>query len=204
MICYKTLFILLSFTVVTHAAYNYYFEKKKKPKREIHDAIMFSYDAECLTTSKYSRCKVTKSMDRLLYYLNQPKYNLDVCMYVLTNVELTKTLIALNYRGIKIRIIADADMAYAPGSNIRKFSKCGIPVRWMKSTNLMHHKFCLIDTLSQNTDVTPLLMVGSLNWTNQALCGNNENCLITSQEQLIKKYQAEFDKLWDLFKPIVE
>ncbi|KAF9412285.1 hypothetical protein HW555_009176 [Spodoptera exigua] len=100
--------------------------------------------------SKFSRCMISASMDRLLHYLSQPRYNLDICMYVWSNQDITNIIMKLHYRGVKLRVIVDADMAFAPGSNIRKLEKQRIPVRWMKSTNLMHHKFCLIDTLSED------------------------------------------------------
>ncbi|CAB3259186.1 unnamed protein product [Arctia plantaginis] len=95
-------------------------------------------------------------------------------------------------------------MAFSTGSGIKRLAKQGIPVRWMKSTNLMHHKFCLADTLSDNNCVTPFIMTGSLNWTNQALYGNYENYLVTTQEEVVQQYKAEFERLWILFKPIVD
>lgn len=203
----KTLFILLSFAFVTRATYHYFTKKKKEEKckqKEILEVIMLSYGAEEMKKSKYSRCMISKSMDRILYHLNQPRYNLDICMYVWTNMDITNAILKLHYRGVKIRVIIDADMAFLGGSAIRKIEKQRIPVRWMKSTNLMHHKFCLADTLSEHPLLTPFVMTGSLNWTNQALCGNFENCLVTSQKELVAGYQKEFERLWVLFKPIVE
>lgn len=202
----KTLFMLISFAFATHLTYNYLTRKKKEEKhktKEIHEVIMFSYAAEETKKSKYSRCMISKSMDRLLYYLNQPQYNLDICMYVWTNMDVTNAILKLHARGVKIRVIVDADMAFSGGSGIRRLEKQRIPVRWMKSTNLMHHKFCLGDTLSVSPLVTPFVMAGSLNWTNQALCGNFEDCLVTSQKELVEQYQKEFERLWVLFKPIV-
>lgn len=201
---YQTLMTLLSLAIVSHAAYNYLVKKKKRRNdNEIHEVLMFSYGVEEIKKSKYSRCMITKSMDRLLHYLSLPKYKFDVCMYVLTNTDITNALLKLHYRSVKIRIIVDADMAFSCGSGIKKLIRHGIPVRWIKSTNLMHHKFCLADTQCTNGQVTPFLMTGSLNWTNQALCGNYEDYLVTSQKELVQQYQDEFERLWILFKPIV-
>lgn len=202
----QTLFMVLSFAFFAHATYKYLVKKKKEEteKEEINEVIMFSYGAEELRTSPHSRCKISKSMDRILHYLSKPKYSLDICMYVWSNQDITNIIMKLHFRGVKIRVIVDADMAFAPGSNIRKLEKKNIPVRWMKSTNLMHHKFCVIDTLSEDPNTTPFVMSGSLNWTNQALWGNYEDCLVTSQKKLVEQFQMEFERLWILFKPIVD
>lgn len=203
----KTLFMLLSFAFATRVTYKYLTNKRKKnvecKAKEIQEVIMFSYGVDEIKRSKYSRCMITKSMDRLLYYLNQPQHNLDICMYVWTNLDITNAIIKLHYRGVKIRVILDADMAFSAGSSMRRLEKQHIPVRWMKSTNLMHHKFCLADTLNENSDFPSFVMTGSLNWTNQALCGNFEDCLVTSQKELVEQYKKEFERLWILFKPIV-
>ncbi|CAG9575513.1 unnamed protein product [Danaus chrysippus] len=100
----------------------------------------------------------------------------------------------------------DADMAFTNGSSLRRLEKQGIPVRWMKSTNLMHHKFCIIDNIygHLNPALEPFVIMGSLNWTNQAVNGNWEDVTVTSQEEIVTQFQTEFDRLWLQFKPIVD
>lgn len=204
----KVLLISTSLAIFTHWAYEFFTKKKKNHElKEIHEVIMFSNDAIKLKKSKFSRCVITAGMERLLYHLNSARYSMDICMYVLTNLDIANILLKLHYRGVKIRVIIDADMAFSSGSNVRKLEKQGIPVRWMKSTNLMHHKFSLLDATvddAEVADVTPLVMMGSLNWTNQALNGNWEDVAVTSQEELVRQYKAEFERLWILFRPIVD
>lgn len=196
---------LVSLAFTSHYLYNYYQKKQKREKtrEEIHDVIMFEYMEGEFRQSKHSRCKITHSMDKLLKYLDSARYTLDICMYVMTNMDLANAVLKLHYRGVKVRIIIDADMAYTQGSSIRRLEKQGIAVRWLKSTRLMHHKFFLIDALSEDVRVTPLVMTGSLNWTNQALYGNWEDVIVTSQDVLVKQYKARFEKLWNEFKPVV-
>ena len=55
----------------------------------------------------------------------------------------------------------------------------------------MHHKFALIDG--------KYLVNGSFNWTRQAVTGNNENVLITSDNNLVNAFKMEFNKLWKQF-----
>lgn len=203
-LCTKILLPVFTLIMVSHVAYKYYTRKKKKENiNEVNEVIMFSHNTKVLNKSKFSRCMITESMERLLYNISLTQHTMDICMYVLTNSDLTNEIVKLHYKGVKIRIIVDADMAYCTKSSIRRLERLRIPVRWMKSTNIMHHKFCLSDTNCSNKQVVPFLITGSLNWTNQALHGNWENVLVTSQKELVEQFRVEFERLWELFKPIV-
>lgn len=68
----------------------------------------------------------------------------------------------------------------------------GIAVRTDNSSFYMHHKFVIID----NTR----LLNGSFNWTRQAVTGNQENLLVTSDSQLVCLYKERFAKLWRQYK----
>ena len=65
----------------------------------------------------------------------------------------------------------------------------GIIVRSKKSPFLMHHKYVIIDDR--------ILIMGSFNWTSQAIMGNSECLLVTSDEWAVKPFSAEFQRLWD-------
>ena len=58
---------------------------------------------------------------------------------------------------------------------------------------LMHHKFCIIDN--------NIVMTGSFNWTMQAIMGNNENVIITSELEVVNPFVSEFEKLWNEYDP---
>lgn len=199
----KPFLLLVSLAFTSHYVYYNYMKKQKPPKKEVHEVILFSYVEGQFKQSKYSRCKITHSMERLLCHLNSARFTIDICLYVMTNLDLANVIMKLHFRGVKVRIIIDADMAYTSGSSIRRLEKQGIAIRWMKSTNLMHHKFCLIDASTEDPRATPLVIAGSLNWTNQALYGNWEDVVVTSQPVLVMQYKTGFDKLWSMFKPVV-
>lgn len=198
-----TIVILLSITFISNFIHKYYKRKKSLKPKEVHEVIMFSRDQIGLKKSKYSRNVVTKSMSRLLFHLSSTQKTLDICMYVVTNMDLAYALIKLYHREVAIRLIVDADMAYVSGSCVKKIENRGIPVRWMKSTNLMHHKFCLLDASTDDIRVTPVVIMGSLNWTTQAVNGNWEDVVVTTQKDIVREYKNEFERLWINFKPIV-
>lgn len=52
----------------------------------------------------------------------------------------------------------------------------------------MHHKFVIIDD--------QLVCSGSFNWTIQAVTGNNESVIITSDSRIVQPFCKEFQKLW--------
>ena len=76
--------------------------------------------------------------------------------------------------------------------SILSLSTCwitGIVVRMKKFPFLMHHKFVIIDE--------QILAFGSFNWTTQAVTGNFESVLVTNDQQTVKPFCREFQKLWD-------
>ena len=60
-----------------------------------------------------------------------------------------------------------------------------------KETELLHDKFCVIDNQK--------VLTGSYNWTVNAECRNDENVLITADNEMATKYSIEFRRM----KPLV-
>ncbi|KAL9881764.1 mitochondrial cardiolipin hydrolase-like isoform 4-T4 [Glossina fuscipes fuscipes] len=161
------------------------------------------------------------NIDRIVDLLNATKYSIDLAMFVLTSVKISKALVKAYKRGVIIRILIDNDGAYSTNSQCGYLMKQDIAVRLNSRLNgrLMHHKFCILDspssakyllkkqnnltkhTLKEINNISSILMMGSANWTMQAFATNYENILLTNQKQLIKKYSDEFQRLWELFAP---
>ncbi|XP_037880572.1 mitochondrial cardiolipin hydrolase-like isoform X1 [Glossina fuscipes] len=161
------------------------------------------------------------NIDRIVDLLNATKYSIDLAMFVLTSVKISKALVKAYKRGVIIRIIIDNDGAYSTNSQCGYLMNQDIAIRLNSHLNgrLMHHKFCILDspssakyllkkqnnltkhTLKEINNISSILMMGSANWTIQAFATNYENILLTNQKQLIKKYSDEFQRLWELFAP---
>lgn len=219
---FKEFLIFWSLAIVTHVAYDIFFKKKKvvnsEKTKELHEIIMFSIAVKGIKKTKRFRCKVIrsrrfsaenskrripKSMDRLLYYLNKARYNLDICVGIITNKDMITALLKLHYRGVRIRIITDVLMSFDSygGFRIKNLAKQGVKIRCVKPTTVINHKFCLVDTFGDNNNILPFVMTGSLDWTTQALTVNYENYLVSSQTEFVQQYKDEFEKLWILFEP---
>ena len=149
-------------------------------------------------------------LHKLRSYLTRAIKTVDVCLFNITSEQLTKYVTDTIDRGVKVRLIVDGSTFESSGSQVKNFLAAGAFVRssWKlvpggtKSTGnngttngdyLMHHKFAVIDQ--------SILITGSFNWTMQALMGNNENIIITSEPEIVGPFVAEFENLWKQFDP---
>lgn len=105
-----------------------------------------------------------------------------------------------------------------------------IQVQTSNKSVLMHHKFCVIDgpnaikrknilksyaeklnihvsATQTSTQLKPkpskaFVMSGSLNWSTQAMVSNCESVIVTSNANIVSKFEKEFDSLWTENEPV--
>lgn len=119
--------------------------------------------------------------------LRGARRSVDVCMYTITDDRITRTLFETQKRGIDVRVLTDDLKQDDAGSDIDALRRAGIDVRTDTSDDHMHHKFAVVDAV--------WLVNGSFNWTRSA--GKNyENVHVTNAQQVVRPYQAEFERLW--------
>ncbi len=117
--------------------------------------------------------------------------NIEVCVFTITDNEITTALIDAHARGVNLRIVTDDDKSQDYGSDIKRLKQAGVQVRMDHNPNHMHHKFALFDREN--------VLTGSYNWTSSAWKYNRENVVLTSDEGLVAAFIAEFDVLWRQF-----
>ena len=138
--------------------------------------------------------KGSPSLKRIVCHLESAEKSIDLCLYLITCQSLGLAILErLKKRGVKVRVIVDADSANLNGSFVPKFMANGAFVRMKKSDYLMHHKFAIVDD--------NILITGSFNWTMQAAMGNHENLVVTSEPNLVRPYVNHFEELWQEFAP---
>jgi len=125
---------------------------------------------------------------RIRELCRQAKASVDVCVFTISDDQLSEALIATHRRGVAVRIISDSEKRFDAGSDIQQLIDAGVPLRIDSSPFHMHHKFALFDGR--------LLLNGSFNWTRSATTSNEENLLVTDDPHLVAEYRREFDKLW--------
>ena len=154
-------------------------------------------DPSLPTVSKIGRIQ-TQNVDQgslweLFKALQQAKCSIDVCMLTIASRELSDALIVAHQAGVIVRVVTNDEQMMFSGTQVNRLRRAGIQVRIDETAFLMHHKFVVVDG--------ELLMSGSLNWTTQGLCGNQENVIITSEPNLVWPFLNQFEVLWKKYNP---
>ncbi|QLC74084.1 nuclease [Pseudomonas sp. LPB0260] len=118
----------------------------------------------------------------------QARRSVDICVYTISDDQLSEEVLACHRRGIAVRVISDNEKQFDAGSDIERLRSQGVPLRIDAGPHHMHHKFALFDGR--------LLLNGSFNWTRSASTSNAENLLVIEHPQLVAAYSREFDDLW--------
>ncbi len=129
-----------------------------------------------------------KCSEKICKFIRKAEQSLLICVFTISDNEITKNILAAHARGVDIKIITDNDKAMDKGSDIYQMANRGIKIKVDMSRHHMHHKFAIRDNKA--------LLTGSYNWTRSAEVYNQENFIITGQKKLIKSFRKEFDKLW--------
>jgi phosphatidylserine/phosphatidylglycerophosphate/cardiolipin synthase-like enzyme len=118
----------------------------------------------------------------------QARKSVDICVYTISDDQLSEEILACHHRGVTVRVISDNEKQNDAGSDIQWLRDKGVPLRIDSGLYHMHHKFALFDGR--------LLLNGSFNWTRSATTGNEENLLVIDHPQLLAEYAREFETLW--------
>ncbi|XP_029784584.1 mitochondrial cardiolipin hydrolase [Suricata suricatta] len=133
------------------------------------------------------------SLSRLLRALLAARASLELCLFAFSSPQLGRAVQLLHQRGVRVRVITDCDYMALNGSQIGLLRKAGIQVRHDQELGYMHHKFAIVDK--------KVLITGSLNWTTQAIQNNRENVLIMEDEEYVRVFLEEFERIWEEFNP---
>ena len=122
--------------------------------------------------------------------IGRAQKTIDIAMYYLTSREIAQELVKAKDRNIEVRIVLDQSQETQTYSKSRYLIKRGFEVKYHTGPGLMHNKFAVIDG--------KVLITGSFNWTPTADQKNEENLLIITDKELIKKYTDRFEYLWKM------
>ncbi|XP_065588889.1 mitochondrial cardiolipin hydrolase [Cyrtonyx montezumae] len=133
------------------------------------------------------------SFSRLLRLLLSARRSLELCLFSFSSPELGRAVSALHRRGVRVRVVTDAQYMAVRGSQIGLLRMLGIQVRHDQEKGFMHHKFAIVDK--------KLLITGSLNWTVEAICNNRENVVIMEDAEYVQPFLDEFERIWEEYNP---
>lgn len=130
--------------------------------------------------------------DAIINELDKAYDTIRICVFTISDNDITKAIIAAHERGVKVTVITDNDKVNDRGSDIEWIFKSGIEVRTDHGPSHMHHKFAIFDD--------KYLLTGSFNWTRSATKYNQENVILTDNEELVEKHVVYYHELWGEMK----
>lgn len=127
---------------------------------------------------------------KIIPYIDHATNKIQVAMAWFTSCELFKALLDALSRKVSVELIlldnAINYMSYAPDFN--DFINAGGKLRIAGGeVGFMHHKFCVIDE--------KIAITGSYNWTYYAETRNVENVVISDNEEIVRQFSSEFQRL---------
>jgi phosphatidylserine/phosphatidylglycerophosphate/cardiolipin synthase-like enzyme len=115
-----------------------------------------------------------------------------IVTYKFDEKGLRKALIDALERGVRVRLVADAEEARRRGSHADEIAKRGGEVRLWKPGKL-HAKFTIVDASK--------VLTGSFNYTESAQHRNVELLLELDQPHEVKRLGELFEQVWDAAEP---
>uniref|UniRef100_A0A8B9U4N7 Mitochondrial cardiolipin hydrolase n=1 Tax=Anas zonorhyncha TaxID=75864 RepID=A0A8B9U4N7_9AVES len=134
------------------------------------------------------------AFSRLLRHLLSARRSLELCLFAFSSPQLGRAVRLLHRRGVRVRVVTDAQYMALKGSQIGLLRHAGIQVRHDQESGFMHHKFAIVDR--------KMVITGSLNWTTEAIQNNRENILIMEDAEYVQPFLEEFERIWEFYDPL--
>ena len=123
--------------------------------------------------------------------INMSRQTIDVAMFSFTSGELAQGLAVAHHRGLRVRVILDANQSDDANSEYRYLTMKGVSVKLASGRppkGIMHHKFAIFDGRE--------IATGSYNWTRSAEQYNYEHILFLEEPKIVESFVKEFEVLW--------
>jgi len=153
--------------------------------RNVQTEKRFSQRDEDQASSCFSPDETCDSL--LVEFIRSAKKSVDVAVFDVTHPQIVHELLVAARR-IPVRIVVDRRQARGKHSLVSTFVKAGANVRAGVQRGIMHHKFIIVDGEKLET--------GSFNFTVGASQRNQENQVYLNREDLVRRYQERFEKIW--------
>jgi len=153
-------------------------------------SLLFTFSLNALTETKVYFSLYDNPELIIIKNIDDAKEFINIAMYTFTDREIAQAIIRARDRGVDIKIYLDRSQVNAKYSKSRYFVNNGIEgIRISSNNYIMHNKFAVIDN--------KIVITGSYNWTASAGERNDENLLLIDDKNIIKKYQNQFNNLWN-------
>ncbi|MDD5302925.1 MAG: phospholipase D-like domain-containing protein [Elusimicrobia bacterium] len=151
------------------------------------DARPVQFNGEAFPAQAFSPGGVTAHLVRAI---DAAKASIDLANFSFTSEELRDALLRAKERGVKVRIVFDADQ-YKFLSEMRWFADNGFDLLLSRGKDgdkgVMHNKFAVFDGA--------LVEAGSFNWTRNGEKNNYENAIFLDAPDDVAGYAAYFSRI---------
>jgi phosphatidylserine/phosphatidylglycerophosphate/cardiolipin synthase-like enzyme len=126
---------------------------------------------------------------------------LDVAMFFFTSDEIANALISASARGVRVRVILDAEGAASRYSQHPRLCAEGIALKIESFGGKSHAKWAVADAA---LPASARVLFGSMNWTKAGDSLNDENTLVVQNPAFAAGFAAEFEREWALLAALPE
>lgn len=133
--------------------------------------------------------------EQIVAFANSAQETLDVMLYQFSNPVLKEALAYAAGKGVVVRVILEprVESNYATAEFL---SQNGVRVKWgSKEYTNTHSKTAVADAKK--------VLVGSINWSRQAMRSNRESSVIVESESVAQEFQRVFEEDWAKAKDFV-
>lgn len=123
----------------------------------------------------------------LVNFIASAQSSVELCVFELNLKSVIEKLIELHKKGVKVRVIIDAD--YQGETELRELYKSGVEINADPRSAFMHNKFVVVDEKK--------IWTGSYNFTKNGTYKNDNNALLINSPALAENYVKEFEEMWD-------
>lgn len=124
----------------------------------------------------------------IISLIDSAQQSVLVAVYSFTSDSLASALIRAHQRGVEVRAVIEMEQANVRGSEYERLRSAGVAVRLDGNSDLMHHKFMVVDGR--------VVVTGSYNWSAAAEDRNDENIVVIYGEEIAALYSREFERVW--------
>lgn len=158
---------------------------------EIYNEDIFARDLNTPFKVVFSPQKNLQGyLEELITIIDETQEKLDISIYGIDDYNVFLALKRATDRNVEIRMLYEGaltDRNQTSGTVSHKLEEIGIDVKYVNKTN--HHKFIISDD--------NYLMTSSGNWNTKANWTYDESSISVADAEIILRYRAEFELLWN-------
>lgn len=150
-----------------------------------------------VATEKVAMSVGSSVVDSIIAIIESAESTLDIAIYNWNNNgirDISQSINDAHNRGVRVRMITDRSTATLGFNDLVQ----GVPRMESPSGQnygIMHNKFVIVDAEDNDAD-KPLVITGSMNWTDGQVNRDPNNTVVFQDRAMARAYTLEFEEMW--------